>query len=314
MSFRSTSTCSKPAAQLIADKTVLPLPVVVMLVWATAQSIMEENRGHMRSAGTVSAHARPVCAEACCGRCNGTRCPRTPCSIHAMAHRIETAASHDTSDLFSTPLQCSPQTIALRRCHVKASLARLGRRLTCTVASQARTMISHASRPPNAPSHTPRVQVPSVPLHEKPTDRDFATISPKGLCRSWRCVFAQPQARTEPHRPKRPRPHPLALQRDAEQLSLDAVHAASSRPLTRSKARSLLQESQESQCTASAAGECATPGDTVDHACDSSVPLESPALECPASAAAAQESAASAAPVPTHRRIPWLRSRSRKEP
>ena len=30
------------AAQLIADKTVLPLPVVVMLVLATAQSIMEE--------------------------------------------------------------------------------------------------------------------------------------------------------------------------------------------------------------------------------------------------------------------------------
>ena len=174
-------------------------------------------------------------------------------------------------------------------------------------------MMTHASSPSKLSSHTPRIEVPTVPEHEEPTDQDFATIFPRGQCSSWRCVFAQPQARTEARRPKRARPHPFALQRDAEQQPLDAVRATSSGPMTRARARSILTGSQASHGTASQAGECATPGETFDHPCDGSAHREARALADPARAAAAHETLEAAARVPTHRRIPWLRSRSRRE-
>ena len=174
-------------------------------------------------------------------------------------------------------------------------------------------MMTHASGPSELSSHTPRIKVPPVPEHEKPTDGDFATIFPKGRCRNWRCVFAQPQARTESCMPKRARPHPFALRRDAEQSTLDAVHATSSGPLTRARAQSILEESQASHGTASQAGECATPGETLEHACDGNAHREARALADPARAAAAHETPAAAALVRTHRRIPWLRSMSRRE-
>ena len=174
-------------------------------------------------------------------------------------------------------------------------------------------MMTHASSPSKLSSHTPRIEVPTVPEHEKPTDHDFATIFPRGQCRSWRCVFAQPQPTTEARRPKRARPHPFALQRDAEQQSLDAVRATASGPMTRARVRSILTESQASHGTASETGECATPGETLEHACDGSAQREGRALAAPSRAAAAHETPAAAAPDRTRRRIPWLRSMSRRE-
>ena len=174
-------------------------------------------------------------------------------------------------------------------------------------------MITRASSPSELRSHTPRIKVPTVPAHEKPTDDDFATIFPKGHCRSWRCVFPQSQTRTEPRMPKRARPHPFALPRDREQAALDAIHAASSGPMTRAGAQSSLQNSEASQDTARHTGECATPGETLQHACHVNADREARVLAEPARAAAGQGTSAAAAPAPTPRRIPWLRSMSRRQ-
>lgn len=179
--------------------------------------------------------------------------------------------------------------------------------------AQARTMMTRASSPCQVCSHTPRIQVPTVPADEKPTDDDFATIFPKGHCRSWRCVFPQSQARTEARMPKRARPHPFALPRDREQAALDAIHAASSGPMTRAGAQSSLHNSEASQGTARHTGECATPGETLQHACHDSADREAPVLADPARAAAGHGTPAAAAPAPTHRRIPWLRSMARRQ-